>query len=89
MGALAVLLRRLRIPLGQVGGLIAVNLVITFLLPGISVAGHLGGLVVGAVATAALVYAPADRRVPVQAAVLGGLTLLLLAGVALRTMIMV
>jgi membrane associated rhomboid family serine protease len=89
MGALAVLLRRLRIPLGQVGGLILVNLVITFLLPGISVAGHLGGLVVGAVATAALVYAPADRRVPVQATVLGGLTLLLLAGVALRTMIMV
>ena len=68
MGALAVLLRRLRIPLGQVGGLIAVNLVITFLLPGISVAGHLGGLVVGAAATAALVYAPADRRVPVQTA---------------------
>jgi membrane associated rhomboid family serine protease len=84
MGALAVLLRRLRIPLGQVGGLIAINLVITFLLPGISVAGHLGGLAVGAAATAALVYAPADRRVPVQAAALGGLTLLLLAGVALQ-----
>ena len=59
MGALAVLLRRLRIPLGQVGGLILVNLVITFLLPGISVAGHLGGLITGALATAALVYAPA------------------------------
>ena len=86
MGALAVLLRRLRIPLGQVAGLIVVNLVITFLLPGISVAGHLGGLVVGAAATAALVYAPADRRVPVQTAALGGLTLLLLAVIAsLRT----
>jgi membrane associated rhomboid family serine protease len=84
MGALAVLLRRLKIPLGQVGGLIAVNLAITFLLPGISVAGHLGGLVVGAVATAALVYAPADRRVPVQTAMLGGLTLLLLALIAVR-----
>ena len=44
MGALAVLLRRLRVPLGQVGMLIAINLVITFLIPGISVAGHLGGL---------------------------------------------
>ena len=72
MGALAVLLRRLRIPLGQVGGLIAVNLAITFLLPGISVAGHLGGLLTGAVATAALVYAPAERRVPVQAGGAGG-----------------
>ena len=88
MGALAVLLRRLRIPLGQVGGLILVNLVITFLLPGISVAGHVGGLAVGAAATAALVYAPADRRVPVQTAALGGLTLLLLAGVALRMAVM-
>ena len=38
---------------------------------------------------AALVYAPADRRLPVQAAALGGLTLLLLAGVALRMVIMV
>ena len=43
----------------------------------------------GAVSTAALVYAPADRRVPVQTAALGGLTLLLLAGVALRMMVMV
>jgi len=84
MGALAVLLRRLRIPLGQVGGLIVVNLVITFLIPGISIAGHIGGLLTGAIATAALVYAPADRRVPVQAAALGGLTVLLLAAIAFR-----
>ena len=89
MGALAVLLRRLRIPLGQVGGLIVVNLVITFLIPGISIAGHIGGLLTGAIATAALVYAPADRRVPVQAAALGGLTVLLLATIALRVGVMV
>ena len=88
MGALAVLLRRMRIPLGQVGGLIAINLVITFVLPGISVAGHLGGLLTGAIATAALVYAPADRRVPVQTAALAGLTLLLLASLALRMAVM-
>jgi len=74
----------LRIPLGQVGGLIVVNLVITFLIPGISIAGHIGGLLTGAIATAALVYAPADRRVPVQAAALGGLTVLLLAAIAFR-----
>ena len=84
MGALAVLLRKLRFPLGQVGGLIAINLAITFLLPGISVAGHLGGLATGAVATAALVYAPAQRRGPVQAAALVGLAVLLVAVVALR-----
>jgi membrane associated rhomboid family serine protease len=84
MGALAVLLRRLRIPLGQVGGVIAINLAITFLLPGISVAGHLGGLVTGAVVTAALVYAPAQRRTPVQVAALVGIAVLLLAAVVLR-----
>jgi membrane associated rhomboid family serine protease len=79
MGALAVLLCRLKVPMGQVTGLIVVNLVITFLIPGISVAGHLGGLVVGAAATAALVYAPAGRRVPVQVGALVGLAVLLLA----------
>ena len=84
MGALAVLLRRLQVPLGQVGGLIVVNLVITFLLPGISVAGHLGGLITGAIATAALVYAPQDRRTLVQAGAIVGLAVLLLAVVALR-----
>lgn len=88
MGALAVLLRRLRIPLGQVGGLIAINLVITFVLPGISVAGHLGGLLTGAIATAALIYAPANRRAPVQTAALAGLTLLLLVSLALRMAVM-
>jgi membrane associated rhomboid family serine protease len=67
------------VPMGQVTGLIVVNLVITFLIPGISVAGHLGGLVVGAAATAALVYAPAGRRVPVQVGALVGLAVLLLA----------
>ncbi len=84
MGALAVLLRRLRIPLGQVGGLIAINLAITFLLPGISVAGHLGGLVTGVIATAALVYAPAQRRVPVQVGTLAVIAILLLAAVMAR-----
>ena len=78
------LLRRLRIPLSRIGGVIAINLAITFLIPGISVAGHLGGLVTGAAATAALVYAPAQRRTPVQAAALAALTFLLLGAVMLR-----
>jgi membrane associated rhomboid family serine protease len=84
MGALAVLLRRLRIPLGQVGGLIVVNLVITFLIPGISVAGHVGGLLTGALAAAALVHAPPQRRVAVQATALIAIAVLLLVAVVLR-----
>lgn len=82
MGGLAVVLRRLRAPVGQVVGLIVVNVVISVVIPGISLIGHLGGLIVGAGATAALVYAPARNRNAVQAAVLGGLTLLLLLLIA-------
>ena len=56
-----------------------VNIVISLVIPGISIIGHLGGLVVGAAATAALVYAPGGATAPrVQAVLLGGLTLLVL-----------
>lgn len=82
MGALAVLLRRMRVPMGQVTGLIVINVVISFVIPNISIAGHLGGLAVGAAATAALVYAPPRNRTTVQAAALAGLTVVLLVLIA-------
>ncbi|MHA6628969.1 rhomboid family intramembrane serine protease [Pseudonocardia sichuanensis] len=83
MGGLAVVLRRLRVPAGQVIGVIVLNVVISVTIPGISLIGHLGGLVLGAAATAALVYAPARNRVPVQVGALVALTVvvLLLIGV--------
>jgi len=37
-----------------VGGLIVVNLVLTFAVPGISIGGHVGGLIGGAAAGAAM-----------------------------------
>jgi membrane associated rhomboid family serine protease len=83
MGGLAVVLRRMRVPAGQVIGLIVVNVVISVIIPGISLIGHLGGLVVGAGATAALVYAPSRSRNTVQTAVLAGLTVLLLLVIAI------
>jgi len=87
MGGLAVVLKRLRVPAGQVIGLIAVNVAISVLIPGISLIGHLGGLVVGAAATAALVYAPPDRnQTRLQAILLSGLTLLVLAVIAATAM---
>lgn len=77
MGAVAVVLRRLRRPTGPVIGLILINVIISFLVPNISLAGHLGGLVVGALATVALVYAPTRHRRVVQAGALGALTVAL------------
>jgi len=48
MGAVVVLSKGGRSPVeSSVAGLLVVNLVITFLIPGISIGGHLGGLVAG------------------------------------------
>ncbi|OLT11942.1 rhomboid family intramembrane serine protease [Pseudonocardia sp. CNS-139] len=83
MGGIAVVLRKMRMSPGQAIGLIVVNLVISFIIPGISIAGHIGGLVVGAALTAAMVYAPAANRTTVQTTAVAGLTALLLVVIAL------
>jgi membrane associated rhomboid family serine protease len=56
MGAAAVEMRSRQIPVMQsgVGGLILINLIISFSIPGISWGGHIGGLVGGAAAAAML-----------------------------------
>jgi len=56
MGALIVLQLRAKQNPWQsgIGGLVALNLVLTFLIPGISIGGHIGGLVAGAAAGALL-----------------------------------
>ena len=65
-GALFVLMRRLRFDVGGIIGLIAVNVVIGFI-PGFNInwRAHLGGLIVGTVLTAAMVYAPQRQRLGV------------------------
>jgi membrane associated rhomboid family serine protease len=64
---------RARIDTRPILTMIGINLAITFLISGISRAGHVGGLITGAVASAVLVYAPAGpRRTPIQAAGLVG-----------------
>jgi membrane associated rhomboid family serine protease len=58
MGGLVVVLLRLKRGLAPAVTVIALNVFISITVPGISLVGHLGGLVFGAVATAVLVYAP-------------------------------
>lgn len=62
MGALLVTFRRLRYDLRQLIVVIALNIWVTFQFAGISWQGHLGGLVVGAVTGAAMVYPPQRTR---------------------------
>ena len=57
-------------------GWLAINVVFTFLFPGVSWQGHLGGLVGGLLVTGVVVYAPKERRRAVQVA---GITLVVLA----------
>ena len=69
------MLRRLGRDTSAVIPVIVINLIFTFTVPGISIAGHLGGLITGGAVAAALVYAPREHRTPVQIAVLAAFAL--------------
>jgi membrane associated rhomboid family serine protease len=75
--ALFLVLRRLGLNATSVLPVILINLVFTLSVPGISIAGHLGGFVVGALAGAGLAYAPRQRRNLVQAGALAAIVLVL------------
>jgi membrane associated rhomboid family serine protease len=64
IGAAAVGMRQRGIDVWQsgVGPLIALNLIFTFAIPGISIGGHLGGLIAGAAVGGVMLRNPADRR---------------------------
>jgi membrane associated rhomboid family serine protease len=77
--AYAIIVRRLGGSLASVLPVLLINLVLTFSFSAyISVAGHLGGLVTGAMVGAGLAYAPRSARTQVQAAVIVGVLILLL-----------
>ncbi|MEU6641456.1 rhomboid family intramembrane serine protease [Saccharomonospora sp. NPDC046836] len=78
MGALFVAVLRLRLNPGPAVGIILLNLVISISIPGISLLGHVGGLVVGALAMVAMVYAPEKNRLVYQAGALALVTVALI-----------
>lgn len=61
-GAVLVVLRRLGASAGGIIGVIVVNGVLSFVVPGIAWQAHLGGLVTGALLGAAYAYAPRGRQ---------------------------
>lgn len=76
--AYAIIVRRLGGSLSSVIPILAINLFITFAVPGISIAGHLGGLFTGAAVGAGLAYAPRNARTQVQVAVMMGVFVFLM-----------
>lgn len=84
MGGIAVAAFRLKVSLRPVLVVIALNVALTLFIPQISVLGHFGGLIIGVLAVAALLYAPRDRRLLWQGAVLAALLIVLVAAIITR-----
>jgi membrane associated rhomboid family serine protease len=80
MAAVFVILRRQKLSVAPILPVILINVIFTFTVANISVAGHLGGLAVGAIVAAIMAYAPANRRALVQGV---GCALILAALIAL------
>ncbi|MCW2889324.1 MAG: Rhomboid family protein [Streptosporangiaceae bacterium] len=84
-GAYFVVLKRLRADPKGIVILLAINLVITFSVPGISWQAHIGGLVTGAAVALAYAYAPAKYRQAVQVGASVAVLVLLVALVVVKT----
>ncbi len=89
-GAITVVLIRLRQNPNNMLILIAINVFISFSLPGISLWGHLGGLAAGTLATLGVMFLPAWLRVrtPERARLVGVLALAALAVVAVAVIVL-
>jgi membrane associated rhomboid family serine protease len=78
-GAALLMLRRLGQSARTMFVVIALNLVISFTVPGISWQGHVGGLIVGTALGAAYVFAPRALRLPIAIGATAGVAVLLVA----------
>jgi membrane associated rhomboid family serine protease len=86
MAAIFVILRRLKLSVAPILPVIVINVIFTFTIANISVAGHLGGLAVGAIVAAILAYAPRQQRNLVQVVGCALVLVLLIALAVYRTM---
>ncbi|MBB5871138.1 membrane associated rhomboid family serine protease [Allocatelliglobosispora scoriae] len=83
--ALFILLKRVGRDTSSLLPVIIINVVVTFVVPGISIAGHIGGLITGAIVGFGLAYAPKEGRNVRQALVIGGTFVVLSLLVVART----
>jgi membrane associated rhomboid family serine protease len=85
-GAWFVVARRLRLDTRGIVGLIVINLVFSFVFRSyIAWQDHLGGLITGALITAAYAYAPRERRAALQLAATVAVIALAIVAVMIRT----
>jgi membrane associated rhomboid family serine protease len=84
-GATFVLARKLDFDVRGIVGLIVINLAITFIAPGISWQGHVGGLLTGAAVAWVYAYAPQAKRTLILVGCAAALLLLFVALVWWRT----
>lgn len=77
--------RKLRLDNSGVVVLILINLSLGFFIPGISLIGHIGGLVTGAAIGFGMAYAPRQHRTAVQVGAVAVVAVGLLIAVALRS----
>jgi membrane associated rhomboid family serine protease len=84
-GAALILAKRLRLDISGIVGIILINVVLGFVIPGINWRAHLGGLVVGSLVTAAMVYPPKEKRTAVTVATIVGVLALSVAVTVWRT----
>lgn len=80
IGAYAVIVIKLRLNPTWLLVMLALNVFITFQVPGISILGHAGGFVAGLLVTFALLYAPEKNRLKWQ---VGGLAIVVVALIGL------
>lgn len=85
LGALLVIVHKIGGELRQIFTLLALNAVVTVVVPNVSWQAHLGGFLGGVAVTALLVYAPRPRRGQLQALGLGAIVALLAVAVVLRS----